>query len=337
MQLPSTAVVILNWNGWRDTIQCLESMRSPGHRDLHVVVVDNGSEDQSIEKLQDWAASRGEVLDNVVFGTAEATGSVGWAHEAPTGGSDVGDPFSSLSLIACRVNRGYAGGINVGIECAIRKGAEYILLLNNDTIVDAELVPRLIRGGQSDESIGVLGPTILEHGSTGVVQSVGGTMSLWTGRGKLLGSGQAHHEMTSELSDVDWVSGAAFMLKREAVEKVGLLDEQFFLTYEETDYCFRARREGFRVVVVPEATVQHRGGASMAGSVADYHLTKNRAIFMKKNASTIQLPVFVWCYVLGSMRRAIVHRLAGDREAAWAVLRGLASGVQSVFGWLIGK
>jgi len=317
--------VILNWNGWRDTIACAETLRCPKYHELEIVVVDNGSKDQSVERLLDWSASRSRVL---MEESAEWMGdgvSRCWAwteRRKPAG------RFDRLVLVECRHNLGFAGGCNIGIRYVMKTGADTILLLNNDVEADGDLLSRLARESERDKGIGILAPTVLEYSARGEVQSAGGAMNLWTGRGRLLGAGRKYEAIGDAVVDVDWVSGAALMIRRAVLEVLGMLDERFFLTYEETDYCLRARRHGYRVVVVSDAAVYHKGGASMSGLIAEYYLTRNRPLFMAKNARPIQWPTFLGFYAVGTLNRIIKFLWSGEWAVAQAVIRGFVAGIR---------
>jgi GT2 family glycosyltransferase len=191
----------------------------------------------------------------------------------------------------------------------------------------------MVSVGESDDRIGIVGPKIYNYGGLDVLQSVGGTTNLWTGRVRLLGAGERDHGQRNAVRDVDWVSGAAIMIRRAVFQSAGVLDERFFFTYEETDLCHRAKAERFRVTVAPEAKIWHKRGASTHQPMVEFHSTKNRALFMRKNAAYRQFVVFLLFYTAGSLRRFLLRAWQRDRESALAIARGFASGLRVLLGW----
>jgi GT2 family glycosyltransferase len=298
-----------------------------------VVVVDNGSFDDSVSRLQTWVTASGISVTELRAEDAQTRRSVDRHAKTDGPGTDaVTNPWA-LTIICCPENRGFAAGNNVGIGYALNHGAEYVLLLNNDTIVDSEFLTHMVSVGESDDRIGIVGPKIYNLGGPDVLQSVGATLSLWTGRGRLLGAGERDCGQRNAARDVDWVSGAAIMIKRAVLQTVGVLDERFFLTYEETDLCHRAKAQGFRITVAPDARVWHKGGASTHQPTAEFYLTKNRALFMRKNATWYQTWVFLLFYTAGSLRRFLLRAWQRDRASALAIARGFASGLRALLRW----
>lgn len=332
-RLPRVFIIVLNWNGWRDTIPCLDSLRSLAYPDCHVVVVDNGSLDDSVSRLQTWGTASSVPVAELRAEDAEAQELADRHPETELHGANaVTDPWA-LTIIRCPENRGFAAGNNVGIAYALKQGAEYVLLLNNDTIVDSEFLTHTVSVGESDDRIGIVGPKIYNLSGPDILQSVGGTMDLWTGRGRLLGAGERDHGQRDDVRDVDWVSGAAIMIKRVVLQSVGVLDERFFLTYEETDLCHRVKAQRFRITVAPQAKIWHKGGASTHQPTAEFYLTKNRALFMRKNATWYQTWVFLLFYTAGSLRRFLLRVWQRDRASALAIARGFASGLRALLRW----
>lgn len=330
---PKVAIIVLNWNGWRDTIECLESLQRLTYPNYQVIVVDNGSTDGSVDKIKAWA--RGEIrVKSKFFEYDPSSKPVQWIEydreAAEAGGipeeeTEIAELASNrrLVLIQTRENLGFAGGNNVGIKYALRASADWIMLLNNDTVVHVALLDSLVKVAEIRKNVGILGPKIYFYDNSIVIQSIGAKMNLWTGRGKLIGFGEIDQGQYDQIRKVDWVSGAAIAVKCDVLLKIGLLDESFFLCYEENDLCHRARREGFEVLAVSESKVWHKGSASMQKPIAEYYLTQNRALFMKKNAKGWQYFSFLPFYLLGTMKRTSSYALHGDKESAKAVLKGL--------------
>lgn len=219
-------VIVLNWNGAQDTLRCLDSLGRVAYPRFEVLVVDNGSTDGSVDLLRQ-AYQDVELLEN---------------HE----------------------NLGYAGGNNVGIERAVARGADYVVLLNNDTVVDPGFLDTLVEGADRHPKAAFFGPKILYLDRPDTVWFGGGRID-WSN-----GSSHIDQERRDEPTDttpreVDYVTGCCLMVRSSAINSIGLMDPRFFLLFEETDWCVRARQSGWQVVYVPASRVWHAGSQSFGG------------------------------------------------------------------------
>lgn len=264
-------IIILNWNGKKDTIECLNSIAKIDYPDYQVIVVDNGSTDGS---------------PTVIKGM-----------------------FPAITVLENKENLGFAGGNNVGIRFALNQGADYILLLNNDTIVEPDFLNTLIRVAETDERIGILGPKIYFFSDPSRFWHIGGKIDWRLGRASYRGYGQIDYGQLDMIEDVDYVTGCALLVKKDVFETVGLLDEQYFLYYEEIDFCIRAKKVGFRVVYVPEAKIWHKAFASSGGETAPiyvYYTTRNRLLFMRKYMTDSRWILFLICFFFNSILRRTI-------------------------------
>lgn len=287
MSEPFVAVVVLNWNRCDDTIQCVESVQRFRYPRFTVVVVDNGSTDGSPDVL----AQR----------------------------------FPGIEVIKTGSNLGYAGGNNVGISWALRRGADYVLILNNDTIVTPEALTELMRVAGKDPTIGVVGPKVLCEPDRHLIYSCGESQSLWFNR-RRIATGLPDRETGKEPRDVDYVVGCALLVSREFIERVGLLDEVFFAYYDEVDWCFRGRRLGYRVVCVPSAVVYHKGeGSSGKGlnPITAYYRTRNWVYFMRKHASVYHWLVFAPVFAAVFFSRLAAALFRADRAVVGSLFRAV--------------
>jgi|UniRef100_A0A7V3RFT8 GT2 family glycosyltransferase len=311
------AVVILNWNGWKDTIECLESLQQVTYPPFQILVVDNGSTDDSVKKILMWARSRFKGYStflkyNIQSKLIEENGGIG--------------EEKSLVIIRSKENLGYAGGNNIGIRYALKHKADYVLILNNDTVVAPDFFEQLLKVALTEENIGILGPKSYFYSEPNVIQSCGCKMNLWTGRGKLIGNCEVDYGQYNRIMEVDWVSGAAMLIKNEVFRKVGLLDEAFYLCYEENDFCHRARRSGFTILAVPQAKIWHKAVRTSIKPIMEYYLVRNRLLFMKKNAPIMRFFFFFYCYILGTSVRLISYLFAKNKKSIRAILIGLLHG-----------
>ena len=243
---PHVVIIVLSWNNSEDTLECLTSLAGLDYPACKVVVVDNGSTDGSVTVIRDH--------------------------------------FPSVTLLENAENLGYAGGNNVGLRCALAQGADYVLLLNNDTEVAPDFLHHLVEATEADPTVGIAGPTIYYHERSDRIWSAGGAIDWQRGKTWMVGLNETEvGQFGVAPHEVDFVTGCALLAKQAVVEEVGLLDERFFAYYEETEWCVRAQRAGFKIVHVPRAKVWHKIplDARDDSPFAHYYMTRNRLLFLK--------------------------------------------------------
>lgn len=290
---PRVEILLLNWKGWRDTIECLESLLALDYPNFGIIVCDNDSPDGSVERIEAWA--RGELDVEPTF-TGPRVGTAGTRFRplrtltldrdsAEAGSVSAEDP--DLLIIRTGGNLGFSGGNNVGLRfLQARGGADYVWLLNNDTVVAPDSLSALVRVAESDPSIGAVGGTMLEFVEPDVVQYfAGASFATWRGRIRLLGHGLPASAPRQESLRLDYVSGGCMLVPLRVLDDVGLLDERFFMYSEDADWCFCMRDAGYRVAFAPDAEVWHKGGASsVPGSpMHDYHNMVGNLLVMQKH------------------------------------------------------
>jgi GT2 family glycosyltransferase len=243
---PLVMVVILNWNGLNETRSCLDALGQITYPRVKIIVVDNGSTDGSVNALR-----------------AE---------------------YPQVMLLPLSENAGFAEGNNHGLRHALRQGADYVLLLNNDARIAPDAVDVLVQTAQADRQIGILGPIIYRDDDSQHIESAGGWLNLYTGRFRHFETLPANQLRPYE---VDMVSGCAMMVRREVMERVGLLNGCYFAYFEDAEWCVRVRRAGYRVVAVPGAQVWHRGSAASGGYHAPlriYYGVRNHLLMVNAQA-----------------------------------------------------
>lgn len=225
-----THIVVLNWNGATDTIACLDSLTALTYPNFNVIVVDNGSSDDSLALLRPYKA-----------------------------------PYP-LTLIETGANLGFAEGNNVGIRAALDAGAEFVFLLNNDTEVDPGLVGELVSAATAHPEGGVFSAKIFYHAEPNKLWYAGAKWLADKQHFQHIGIGEIDDKKRYEdVVDTDYASGCALFIRTEVINKIGLMDPKFFLTYEETDWCYRARAAGLKTLFVPTAKLWHKVSASFGG------------------------------------------------------------------------
>jgi GT2 family glycosyltransferase len=291
------AAVLLNLNRWGDTITCLESVLRSELSVRWIVVCDNGSTDGSLERIRDWAAGRVSPVYDRGPGRDLA-----WPPAAkpipcrgPGSGAGAACSLQELVLIDNLANLGFAAGSNVGIRWALGAGCDFVWLLNNDTVVAPRTLSALIAGAERDSRAGAVGSVQLDYSRPGRVQMVGGRVFPALGSSRKLGKGMAATEAAAcRVRDLEFVSGCSVLLGCAALRDVGLLDESYFVYWEDADWCVRARRSGYRVLCAPDSQIWHREGASSGlRSATQYALDMEGALLFVSRHYPLRLPLAV--------------------------------------------
>lgn len=192
------------------------------------------------------------------------------------------EKFPEVTFIQSEDNLGYSGGNNLGIKKALANGADYILILNSDAKVEKDAISKLV--DLADSNAGdILGPKILFPDKE-TIWYAGGVFDKNNVLGKHRGVDEKDNGQYDRTEETDYVTGAALFVKREVFDKIGLFDEKYFLYYEDSDFCFRARNEGFKIMYTPQAVVYHENAQStgLGSHLQDYYITRNRMLFASK-------------------------------------------------------
>jgi GT2 family glycosyltransferase len=303
--MPHVSIIILNWNGWEDSVECLESVYQITYPNYDVIVVDNGSENDSIARIKEYADGKIRVASPFYTYSADKKPisyieySKEEAEIAEINGEKLSDisPEKRLIILKNEKNYGFAEGNNIAIRFAMKvQQPTYILLLNNDTVVDISFLEGMVLSSESDKKVGIAGPKIFYynyHGRTDIINFAGGRIDMWRGLSPKIGSNEVDFGQSVSISYVDYVEGSCLLAKVEVIEKVGLLEGSYFAYWEETDFCMRARKCGYRILYVPTAKIWHKIAASNKSGIKNYYLIRNRFLFLKRNATRIQLLFFV--------------------------------------------
>jgi len=247
---PKIAVIVLNWNGKALTLDCVRSLLEIQTPNVETVVVDNASSDGSAEAVR----------------------------------QSFGD---QVTVIVNDDNLGFAAGNNVGIQFALRNGADFVLLLNNDTVVDTDLINGMLRPFEADATVGITGPKIYYFDPPDQIWFAGGELFLARGVSRHIGIRETDRGQFDEQRVVDYVTGCALMARREVFELAGFLDPSYVAYYEDADLCMRARRAGFSIVYAPEGKVWHKISASTGGQVSRRKIVrklKSTCMFFRRYA-----------------------------------------------------
>ena len=256
---PEVMIVLVNWNRYRDTLACLDSLRKMDYPNFFVVVCDNGSQDDSVERFRMWAEEQ-----NVAYRKFSAEELAQISLDKPQCGS--------LTCLAGVVNRGFAAANNWALQYALRlRSVQYVWLLNNDTVVDTAALRELVHAAGQDSSVGMCGSTVLRMDRPDTVQCMGGgRYDYWTGRTRHIGDGSRWFppadDETSHLrsqSGMDFVYGASMLVSCPFLRDIGLMSEDYFLYFEELDWAQRARGR-YSLGYAPRSVIWHKEGASIS-------------------------------------------------------------------------
>ena len=303
MNNPRVAIIILNWNSWKDTIECLESISQINYPNYNVVLVDNNSTDESIKKIKDYFKGKIEV-GSKFFEYYPKNKPMEFNEYSETEVNSYKDltDIKHLTFIKNTKNHGFAEGNNIGMSYAIKNlNPHYILLLNNDTVVDKKFLNALVNEGENNVDIGLLGPKIYYYDDPNIIWCIGGKIDWKLARGLHVGTNENDNGQYGFKKSFDYISGASLLIKREVIKDIGLLDEMFFLYFEETDFALRALLKGYGNMYVPEAKIWHKvskSGGGIKNKIGLYYITRNRWLFMKKWANRSNYLIFVILQIL---------------------------------------
>lgn len=292
-------IVIVNWNGWKDTIECLETVFQNDYPNYQVIVVDNDSSDGSIEEIKRWAEGKIRLqsrfveysVENKPIPYIEYSGLV-----AERGGVlekekelykyQAQRTLYPLILIRAGRNLGFAGGNNVGINCVYGRDNEtYFWLLNNDTVIKPDALQSLVAIAEDDGLVGIVGSKILYYSNPDVIQVAGGGILFpLIGRIKYVGGGCKDSNQWDRQFPISYVMGASMLIKGIVIMDIGLFESNYFLSWEETDFCTKAVRNGWKLGYAHNSRIWHKDSATIGvNSVySDYYGTRNSIWFLRK-------------------------------------------------------
>lgn len=246
---PLVYIIIANWKRYKDTAECLDSLYNMTYKEFQVIVVDNESQKGDADQLL--------------------------------------SKYKEVRLLRNKKNLGFCKGNNQGIKKAIKKGADYVLLLNNDTVVKKDFLEILVDYTVTNNFEGILTPKILYYKSKNV-WAMGGSLNILTSIPRMIGQGK-EASAYNKVFEPDYASGCALFVNTKALKKIGILDERYFAYYEDTDLSFRAKKSGYKIKVIPESIIWHKVSQSTKqksgkiGEMQSYLHARNGIYFGRKN------------------------------------------------------
>lgn len=268
-QQPLVYIIVLTWNGKNDTLECLESLSKINYFNHKILVVDNASNDSTKEAVK--------------------------------------SKYTDVEYIYNLKNLRYAGGNNVGIDYALNNHADYILLLNNDTIAEPNFLKHLINTAESNPINGIIGPKIFYYAQKNLIWYAGGKIEWWKGWIYHRGIRELDNEKYSFRIETDFVTGCCILIKRNVIEKIGKLNENYYMYGEDVDFCIRASRAGFKIWFEPEAKVWHKISVSTGGHFSwfkNYNKLKSQLKIFSRYAKWYQWITIIsgmFLYIIGGL------------------------------------
>lgn len=269
--IPVVSIISINWNNNHDTSEMLESLRGISYPNYEIVIVDNNSTTCDARLLK--------------------------------------KEFPEIRLIMSRSNLGFAGGNNLGLKHSI---GDYILLLNNDTVVEKNFLEPLVRLMEFDQTIGVVSPKIYFYDEPRKLQYAGTTdINVITTRGKKIGYGTIDSGQFNKIKETGYANGACMLVRQSLIKEIGFLKPEYFLYYEETDFCFRVKNNGYKVFFNPESKIYHKISSSTgkASPLQTYYLNRNRVLFIRLNFVGLIKSMALIYYVLFAFPKLMLRNI----------------------------
>jgi len=271
---PKVGIVLVNYNGLNFQNDCIKTIKNMSYSNYEIIVVDNASTDKSMEMLKQY--------------------------------------YPEVTIIECEENHGVAKGNNIGIRYAIDNGSQYILLLNNDTEIDAELLTEMIK--KADENI-LITPKIYYYNPSNLLWYAGGEINLNKATTTHYGYGEYDNGQYDKETLVKYTPTCCLLVHKSVFNEIGLMDEKYFMYYDDTDFCVRINKSKYSILYCPSAVLWHKVSSSTGGECSPlktYYMTRNRFYFAKKHNS-----VYIMSYIYSiyfSIRRSVKFILKRDKK-----------------------
>ena len=331
------SIIILNWNGWEDTVECLESVYQINYTNYNVIVVDNGSEDDSVSRIGDYAAGNLEVessffnfnSNNKPLQIFEYTNK---EVELLSRDDNLFKNLNSnnkLILIKNDCNYGFSEGNNIGINFSLRMlNSDYILLLNNDTIIDKNCLTELVSFASNNKEVGIVGPKVCYYDNPDKVAYIGHNVNLCTGR--IFDPEIINPSLPLK---IDYVVGCGLLIKTDVIKDIGMLDPNYFLYYEDVDLCLRARNSGYGVFYIPSSKIWHKISLKEDRSLNSYYYgNRNSFLLVRKTRKSFNIFLCYTRLIINKSILALYLILTGKPKESLVVIKAVYDGLRGNFG-----
>jgi GT2 family glycosyltransferase len=286
-------IILVNYNGYKDTIECVNSLKKINYKNYKIIIVDNASSDDSLNILR-------QKTNNSI-------------------------------IIESKKNLGFAGGNNLGIKYALNHDADYIMLLNNDTLVKIDFLDNMINSFNKNNKVGLVGCKIMYHPKKSIIWYGGGYIDWFKFIGAHYGMRQIDNGQCDDEKEIDFMTGCCMLIKREVFEKVGLLSEDYFMYFEDVDFCVKVRNGGYKIWYNPKAIIYHKVGLSSGGEESPFSIkwcTRNRLLFMNKYKENISGFMFMLSkkfFYTTRFIRCLQYIFKNKKDQSKAIMDGIKS------------
>ncbi len=254
--------VVLNYNGYKDTINCINSLKLVDYENLNIVIVDNASTDKSYDILK--------------------------------------NEFPDIPIVVTEYNKGFTGGMNAGAKYALKNDADYIFLTNNDMLYEKSFLKILVQRIQSDSLIGIVSPKVLYMHDQKTIYCAGAEFKFSYCGSVNMYQGRLSESFGNKAREITSAEGSCFLIKKEVFDKAGFYDERFFIYFEDIDLSDRVRKF-FKIFYEPQSIVYHKAGAGLTWKDFSpfyyFYYTRNRLLYFSKKSNFI-LKVYATCFTL---------------------------------------
>jgi hypothetical protein len=297
--MSSLAIILVNWKNYKDTEKCLSSLYKCVYHNFKIIVVDNESD--------------------------------------PANSQDLKVQFPNIELLKSYENLGFTGGNNLGIKHAINQGADYVMLLNNDTIVENNFISPLLNHLEQNPKVGAVQPKIFLLNDPKTIWNAGGQLNSSIMTTSSIGHNETDHGQYESPQTLDWITGCCILLRSEVINNVGMLNEQFFAYYEDVDWSLRIRDYGWQLMIEPESIIYHKAGASGKSEIKSRQGTlspiihffniRNHLYLIRIHKSGISTLIPVFLVVGKSLLYMSYFAIRGRFSKLKAVAKGLVNGL----------
>lgn len=287
------SIILINYNGYKDTIECISSLKKIKYNNYRIIIVDNCSTDNSIDKLNNYI-----------------------------------DGNEKIILIRNTENNGFAGGNNIGIKHAMQLGTDYVLLLNNDTEVEENFICELIKPFEEYDNVGITTSKMMYYSEKNRVWFGGGHMDWTRFRGE-----HENYKLIDDFNDnireITFATGCCMLIKNEVIKNVGLLPEEYFMYFEDLDYCLKVQENSYRIIYNPNSVIYHKVSSSSGGEESEFYIkwaTRNRLILLNKYKNKIskldlyKAKAFIY---ISRVVKILQFIITGKIKKAIAIIRGM--------------
>ena len=269
------AIILLNYNGAGDTIECIESIKQSVYKNYEIIVVDNCSTDDSVSVLEDYSKK------------------------------------TPLIFLRSKWNNGFSAGNNIGIREAQKRNFDYVLLLNNDTLVTIDFLQELLNAYERVDKGSVLSGTIMYAYEREKIWYAGGSYSEWTAKAKHLRMNETADATPTEIEEVNFISGCEVLIPIGDIKKIGLMDEDYFLYTEDLDYSIKIKKARIKMYYVPKSVIYHKVSSSTQkiSKMVSYYSVRNRRILIHKHFPFPKRIIAILYTDMQSVHRIVRKRL----------------------------